>query len=539
MAGVDYRQLQSPEQVRTDLPDSGAAARAQALGSLFKEFEGVAGEQYTKAQTTAGSLAGAAAGATGHPAYREGLARFTAYSQAFNNAATGAYAIQAQTQADEAATRLRVQANNNPDTFRTTYSAVRDSVLKSAPAEAVPMLTELYNKHLAAGLAAVSGDQATEQLAVARQEYDWGIDKQVSRVATLMGSADPHDHMLAMDEQTKLSIMIDGSKNAGLHSEAEAAAMHVNAMRAITGQVFSTQVDRELADPKGDVVTLMDNFRAAHVANLADKNQPPILAEAEFQKLMADANQKIREWHLTYDLAKGNAKSAEQVRFEAGDVKYTGMLLDGSLTPRMLAAAEKSGDLKPETARSLSDRLSLGTVTHSNPLTLMRALQDPNLPGKTPEEIASTPGLSNADMVKVGQEAQRQRNNWEGTQQAKDAISSISVALKVPPGTPQGALSDLEKTAVANATLDFKTRINALPPEQRAGAYQSVAQEVVKGIKRQEVQDNIVGIHTAVERTLKAHGPGAVDAWPPDKLKAYQDQRNAQIKTLQQQLKGP
>src|SRR5438132_5188212 len=110
-SGIDYRSLQAPDQVRTDLPDSGAAARAQALHAAFKEFEDVSGNIYNQVQTHAGALAGAASGDTGHPQYREGLARLTAYGRAFNNAATGAYAVQAEAQAEDAAARRRVQAN--------------------------------------------------------------------------------------------------------------------------------------------------------------------------------------------------------------------------------------------------------------------------------------------------------------------------------------------------------------------------------------------------------------------------------------------
>ena len=286
----DYRQLQNPAQVRTDLPSSGAAERAAELGRVFKEFSSEAINVSNTLGTQAGAIAGAAAGATGHPQYRQGLERFSAYSQAFNNAATGAYAIQAEAAADDAASRLRVEANNDPATFAATFSARRDAVVKQAPPQAQAMLTELYNKRLANGLAAISGDRATEIRNTQRNIYDEGVQRQTSRVAILQGSPNPQDQLAAEDEHAKLSALIEGGVASGLYSKAEAEAMHVNSMRAITAQVFQTQFDRELNGPDGALgaVKLLDNFQSAHLTNLADKNAVPILSEPEYQKLYAD-----------------------------------------------------------------------------------------------------------------------------------------------------------------------------------------------------------------------------------------------------------
>ena len=59
----DYRQLQNPAQVRTDLPSSGAAERAAELGRVFKEFSSEAINVSNTLGTQAGAIAGAAAGA--------------------------------------------------------------------------------------------------------------------------------------------------------------------------------------------------------------------------------------------------------------------------------------------------------------------------------------------------------------------------------------------------------------------------------------------------------------------------------------------
>lgn len=524
----DYRQIQAPEQVRTDLPDDGAAQRAAALGTMFKEFEGISGDIYTKVQTHAGALAGAASGDTGNPQYRQGLARFTAYGQAFNNAATGAYAVQAEAQADDNAARLRVQANNNPDTFNATYSAVRDAVLKSAPADAVPMLSELYNKRLATGLAAIRGDQLTEQRTLQRQTYDEGVSRLTSRVAILQGSENPQDQLEAADEHVKLSLLIDGGVNAGLYSKAEGEAMNVNAMRAVTAQVFQTQVDRELGRPDGDVITLLDNFRKAHQTNLASPNEPPVLSEPEFQKLMADATTKIKEQNTLIALSKREGKTAEQLRWEAGDKQYTSLALQGQLTDRLIDAAVRSSDLKPETARTLHSLINGGGgPSKSDPAAYARVVHDPNFLDYTGDEIAALPGVSVSDKLNLVKEQERRRTNWEGTQSVKQAKDSISAALKILPGTPTAALSDAQRRGLTDASQEFTQLMNDTDPAKRDSAASSIAQTVVKHTQMREAAADVTGLTKAKENFIKSHGPGSAspadDSTYAARLKSYDD----------------
>lgn len=536
--GTDYRELQAPEQVNTDLPNNGAAARAAALGSVFREFEGVSGDVYNKVQTQAGALAGAATGNTGHPDYKAGLQRLTAYGQAFNNAATGAYAVEAEAQADDAAARLRVQANNNPATFSATYSAVRDGVLKTAPADAVPMLTELYNKHLAAGLAAISGDQAAQQQQLQRQIYDEGVSRQESRVAKLQGSDDPQDRAAAEDEHVKLSLLIDGGKNAGLYSEAEARAMHVSSMRLITAQVFQTQVDKELGKPDGDVVTLLDNFRKAHEANLANTKEEPILSEPEYQKLMGDATTKIREQNMLVAMNKREGKTAEQLRFEAGDQQYTSQLLQGKLTERALDTAVRSGDLKPETARALRGQMLNGDQGKSDPHAVYQAHNDPNFLDYTAQDITDLSGVNWTDKLKMIDEINKRNNSWEGTQAVKIAKGQISNALKIPAGTPTASLSDEQRKSLGDATQEFITLQQATDPAKRDGMAGANAQTAIKHAQQKDAAADVKGYTTARQNFITSHGPGSAN--PADektydtRLKQYDDW----IKQSQSAAKG-
>lgn len=524
-----------------DVAGDAGAARARALGGLFKEFEGISSDIGTKATTQAGALAGAASGNTGHPQYKEGLARFTAYGQAFNNAATGAYAIEAEAQADDAAARLRVEANNNPATFAATYAAARDAVLKQAPALAVPMLTELYNKRLAAGLAAISGDQATEQKQLQAKVWEAGVQRQASRVATLMGSPDTQDQLAASDEQVKLGLMIDGGVKSGLYSEAYAQALHINSARDITKQVFTTHVDRALAEPdinqsNADVVRIMEKFRQDHLANLNSPNEPAILSENEFQQLMQTTTTRLREQRMLDMYTKSQAKTAEQLRYEEGDRVFTNLYLTHQLTASGLAAAVRTDNIRPERATALYNAMANGPVLRSDPKAYMEASRDPRFLDMKPEEIAALPNISNADKIKLGQEQQRRIASWEGTQAVKDAKYAISTKLKVPPGSL--LVSDDQKKAVQNATLDFITRMSALDPSQRDSAAPRVAEEVIKAEHQREAAHALQQVEGFKQSFLRDHGPGSAQPWDAAKLEKKLKDYDTQIAGYAAQAKG-
>lgn len=540
-AGVDYRSLENPAQVRTDLPSSGAAERAAELGRVFKEFSSEATDVSDKLSTQAGSIAGAASGATGHPQYRQGLNRFSVYSQAFNNAATGAYAIQAKAQADDDAARLRVQANNDPSHFAATYSAVRDAVVKNAPPQAQAELTALYNERLAAGISAISADQAAEIKGTQKATYDRGVQLQTSRVALLQGSENTNDQLKALDEQVQLTQIIDGGVKAGLYSPAEAQALHISSARAITEQVFSTQVDRELAKPGGDPLTLLERFRDAHIANASDTSTPQILSEPEFQKLMQDAKAKIQTQRLIEAYSKQQGKSAEEIKFEAGDQQYTSLFLQGKLTAGALDAAVRNNDLKPERATSLNTLLAAGPAGRGNEQLYFKLHNSPDVLNMKPADIAryvGPGGLSGDQADKLSQDIQRRNGTYESTQNFKNGAATISLALKIPAGTPSMALSDEQRKAQAEAMEDYRNRIEALPPAQRNGSMASVAQEVVKAAQQREAAAEVQRLQNTKQSVLKDYGPGSPHPYSPEKLTQRMKEFDDRIKAAAAQAKG-
>lgn len=529
----DYRQVQAPMQVDTNLPNNEGARRAQALREAFSDFGGLGASVYKDVTSQAGALAGAASGATGHPAYKEGLARLTAYGRAFNNAATGAYAVEAEAQADDAAARLRVQANNDPAVFAKTFSAVRDGVLKNAPPLAQPILTELYNRKLAEGLAAISGDQAAEQKKLQGQTYEIGVDRQTSRVAQLQGSANPIDQAKAADEQVKLNLLIQGGVKAGLYSPAEAQAMHVNAMRAITQQVFETQLDRELADPAGDPIGLIEKFRDMHMRNASNTNEPQVLSEPEFQQLMATAKQKIiQERQMTY-FGKQQGDVEQELRYANGDRLYTAKLFDHTLTSQQLSQAVTNGDLKPEVARSLGSYLANtgGRPAKSAAGALDSLYRDPTFLDMTRDEILSHPGLSLADQNKALEEQRKQLAGWEGTANVKNAKAYIIDQVK-PHGIPWEMMDEDQKHAATNSWQEFLQQMQATDPAKRDSSAATIAQNVVKKFQQQQAVEAAGAAVSAKQSFIQRYGPGGPKAggMSPDDYKTRLQQYDDQIK---------
>lgn len=403
------------------------------------------------------------------------------------------------------------------------------------------MLTDLYNKRLANGMAAISGDQQTEMRNTQKATYDEGVQRQISRVAVLMGSPNAQDQVSAQDEQVKLSLLIDGGKNAGLYSDAEAQAMHISSQRAITGQVFESQFNQALSSDDGGVkaVALLDNFQKAHIENISDSTKPAILSEPEYQKLYADGITKLREYNLAMSSIRRDGKSAEDLRFEAGDKQYTSMLLSHTLTDKDLDGATRSGDLKPEVARALHNQLLNGpTEVKTSPTTLFKLHTDPDFLNMTDGDLANYPGLAKKDALDASKEIARRNGSWEGTQSSKQAMGAISAALKIPAGTPAASLSDDERKALVNAQQDYIQRMNALEPAKRDGAAGTVAQEVIKASQQRQAASDARDFTAGKQSYIDRHGPQSNS--PVDE-KTFQDRMkyfDNQISSASARAKG-
>jgi hypothetical protein len=552
---IDYRQVQAPEQVDTNLPDNGGRQRALDMAQMFNEFSGVAQGVANKAGLQAGAIAGAASGNTGHPQYRQGLDRFTAYSQAFNNAATGAYASQAEASAENDAARLRQEANSNPTTFAATYSAVRDAAVKQAPPMAQAMLTDLYNRHLAAGVSALSADQAAQFHATARADYDTNVQRSITRVATLQGSPNVNDQLQGDDEHALLTAKINGGVNAGVYSIPEAQAMLINANKAITGQVFDTQVDRELGKmtqssmvsgqpaDSGDVVKLIENFRMMHERNSSDPSQPQILSEQEFDQLMGVAKQKLQQESLLEMANRRDNNAANAAKLEAGDRVITEAMAnpggaDPTVMRQMVQDMVGTGDLRPEVGRAVLSSLKAGQDAPVNKQGMFNALNDPSRFDWKPADIAAkvTAGDINwAQGIELTKTIETQRQGWEGHAAIKDARQSVTAALKLPPGITMETASDQQKLGIVRAQDMLTKQLNMIPVEKRDAEAPRLANNVGLEIQAQGFDAKVNSLNSQRAFLDKTYAPGGTSFRSNEDYAARKAALDASIKAARDQ----
>ena len=520
-SGVDYRQIQAPTEMLApwQIPNTGKQEEFEQLAAAFKGVQRAGGEIGNKLAEAYGAQRGAAAGASGKPDYVMGLGRLSAYGQAYNNAATGAFLTESEIQADQAAAKARVVANNDPNAFAKIYGASADAAVKNSPVLAQPALRAMYNDRLAQGVASVAGAQAEEMKQTQSIIYKQGIDRQTSRVAVLQGSANPQDQARAIDEHAKLELQIHGGVNAGLYSQAEAQAMSVNAMRTITGQVFDTQVDREIAnmangDGDAGVVGLLENFRKAHLENLADNTQAPILSETEYQQLYQTAKQKLQQQNLIDAYSRRDGKTAEEMKYEAGDRAVTVAMASGTPGDKlsaMVTSMVASQDLKPEVGRAVLSSINRGHDAPPNARGLFNAENNPARFDWGPTEISA--GIDRGEYnsrqaIELTSKIEQQRNSWESHPPIRDAQKTIEAALKLPTGLALQTASDEEKKAAVDAQVEFTKQMNAVPVDKRDGEAPRVANNVVLKIQAQGLLDKAASYERQRSYVDSTYGPG-------------------------------
>jgi hypothetical protein len=351
-------------------------------------------------------------------------------------------------------------------------------------------------------------------------------------VAALSALDDPKSHAQAADELTKLTLLVHGGVNAGLYSPAEAESLYIGAMRAVTSQVFTTQLDNLLANG-GDAIGYMQRFMDAHQANLRSTKQPALLSDQEAQKLIRDGMTQIYEHNAAVAFGKKQGATQQELRFQNGEKDYTVKLFAGQLTDKELGAAVASGNLKPSVARTLGSSLRhpLGPTDRR---ALFEAYADPQNLDWTPSDILALPGINDTDKLKLMEHIQKQRDGWDGTQQSRHARQSITAALKIPPGTPMAALSDSQRDALIRAQAEYTTEMGAADPAQRVGLAGTIAQKVIGQVHQQEAQEDIRTWSTGKQTFISMYGPHSAAPMDSDRYEArlkYYDQQISQAQS--------
>ncbi len=545
--GIDYRQLQNPVMpISPDqLPSTGRAQEAETLAAALKDFSGKAQGVYNKEASQAGAIAGAAMGNAGTPELKTGLMRFTAFNQAYNNAATGAFLTESEIHAEDMASKARIQANNDPGAFQKIYGAAADAAVKEAPAQVQGAMRELYTRHMAAGVSALSESQALQIQQTQKAAYDEGTERAITRVAILQGSPAPADQAAGVDEHARLIARIQGGVTAGLYSPAEADAKIINATRGITSQVFTTNVDRELGNMaagngSSGIVNLLENFRKAHEANAADTTQPPTLSENEYQQLMQSAKQKLQQENIIEAYTRKDSKSAEQLKFENGDRTITVALAtpgaDPAVIRQMVQGMVHTEDLKPEVGRAVLNSLDRGRDAPPNKRGLFDALNNPaRFDWKTTDitHMIDTGQLNSAQAIELTQKIETQRQGWEGHAAIRDAHAMLNDKLKIPSGIALETASDEQKKAAADAGVEFTKQMNAIPVDKRDGEAPRIANNVALEIQAKEADAKAAAYAASRKWVDKNYGPGGVNYQSDTDYVARKERNEKQIKDAQ------
>lgn len=509
---VRYRDLVSPALIDTNVPSNGnadaARSLADALGSFGTTVSGIA--QPILAEQ--GKQAGAAAGATGNPEFKTGFKKLTAYSQAYNNAALRSYAIKAEVDAEEQAARLEIEAANNPEKFAATFGAVRDATLTGAPPEARATLAEIYAKRLGEGATRLQAAQATEIRNSQRADVSEGVSRATDKIAQMLASDDPEQHLQAEEEQVKLQLLLDGAANTGTLTRTEAQAAHITTQRAIIAQTVAAKFGKELDNPYGDPIGFILKLKEAN--KTSDALDPEEEGKLEAQ-LMAD----LREHNALQAAMHAGDASAEKARYEAGDREATSLMLSGRLTRRKLRDMVDTQNLDPSVARTLNNELDSGDKAGGDSAESFHVRT--NLLHYTEQDIATNSKLSWKERGDLILKRREEAQGWKGTQAAREGEARIDRSLGIVPGTMIQALPDSVKTARDNALTQWYNTVDGLPAEERQNAVIPSAEDVIGRFIRKQKSVEAQTLRLAQQRYLeKAGDPSEMG---PEQKKKYDE----------------
>lgn len=471
---IRYRQLQAPGLLDA-VQDNGDSAAAQSLANSLKSFSDQSSSLLGGLRSQQGQREGAAAGAAGAPQFRDGARALTAYGEAYNNSALRSYAVRAEADAEDQAARLETEAANDPEHFRTTFGAVRDTTVKNAPEMARPALNELYGRRLAEGVSRLSRAQAVDLRNSARKDTSEGIDRQTDRIANLLAEDNPANEERIAEEQVKLQMLVDGAVNDGTLSKVEGSALHVGAMREVTKRTVLARFQKELDNPYGDPVKFIKRFKEA---NKTSEALPP----EEEQKLEDGLLGELRERNALDAASRAQMNAEEQARFAAGDKEATSDLLAGRLTQQKLLSMTEQDQLRPETARTLRNELTSGSAAKSDPQTLFSYETD--LLNRSEDEIREAPGLTWDDRSKLILKRREWEHGWRTTQEGREGADRIDRALGITPGIMSQVLPEPQRKARERALTDWYTAVDALEPGERQKALIPQAEEVIGRVIR-------------------------------------------------------
>jgi hypothetical protein len=525
-----YRDNIAPALIDRNMPSNGRAQAAEQLASTFRNFAQKGTQIVGDLRAEQGRREGAEAGRTDNPSFRTGMSSTTAYGQAYNDTSMRSYAIKSEISADEAATRLELEAGNDPEHFRVAFGARRDETIKNAPPEARAVLGEVYDRRMAAGMQRLIGAQSMEIRKQARADVSEGLTRSTDRLAQLRASNDPALHAQADEEQVKIDLMIDGAVRDGTISKLEGGSLKVDSMRATTAQTMSYRFKGELNNPYGNPVKFIMDLKEYNKTN---ETLPP----DEEDKLVAALLNDLQEHNALMSAGLKDSNLEQKRRWETGDNAATKALMDGSLTIRGLSRMLGDDGIDPAVARSLRSALESGSDTPDDNAELLRV--EPHLLEYSEQDLIANTRLSLATRRRLVLERQKQAAGWRGSQQASEGVRRISSALKIVPGADRDKLTEKEAAQYDSAMKAFYEQVEALPEDKRQAAIISTADEIVENVIKGKAAAKLETTRRRLDKARAANESRLEDMDEAERKKYDADiaRMESQIRTLEQQAK--
>lgn len=479
-----YRDLQRPTILQTGLVDTSGVQKANDLARVFSDFSRRGESLVGDMRAQQGAQEGAAAGAAGRPEIRRGWQSLTRYGEAYNNAATRSYAIKLEADIEGDAARIETESANDPQRFAAVLGAVRDEALKQALPGTEQIVQDQYNLRIAAGTARLGVARAQEEHKANVDIANEGVLRAVDRIGRLRASLDPGDQELAVQEETKLEMLIDGAHADGTYTDVQAAVLRQEAMRGVTKATVLAKFQQEIENPYGNPIAFLTKFKEA---NKTSEALPPD-EEQELEGLLLG---ELRDANALRSAAAQAEEDAQRQRQEEGNQRATSLLLGGQLRRSTLKQMIDDGDIDPDRALTLANALESsaagGGESDGRELLHTRI----NLLSMTEDEILQNPHLSTKDKGDLILKRREESTGWKATQAAREGEDRIDRALGIPPGAMLALLPPDEAQKRDRARTDWYNQVEALPPDQREGSAIAVAEEVIQKTIKSSAQASL------------------------------------------------
>lgn len=473
--------------------DDGKARTSAMLSDALSGFTRQAANIGAAINAQKGAEAGALS--TGKPTLKS---KFTAYGQAFNDAATRNYLIEQFTDMETQLGRLELEAGDDPEAFAAAADGVRKGALQDALPEARAQLGELYARRIAEGTQKLTKAQIAGQKELTRVRLNEGLQTLQDSIGRKMTSGDPELMAQAEEEEVQLKLMIDGAVNSRDLTEAEAIVLRGDAVKTITRQVITGEFERQIQS--GNAVDFLQRVMATPVEDLPD---------ADKQQLIGELFGRLNRWQSLQTEAAQTSESAKKGVYERTERLLTRLWMNGELTTDVLNRVNDSGIASAETVQQFYTRIreneGQGTDDRTKALFQLNILDD----SITEDVIMERSDLSWADKRLLIEEKRKKLADFADTEVSQEARRRISAAFGGSDGFSIAFLEPDKAKQRGDALTLWWNWMQGLPPEKRDQNAMKLARDAIKQVNE---RSGVTVDETAVELAVQ-------DGVPDDKAR--------------------